>query len=127
VLTRAEGLNGGRIFVQERLHQLAERRQQVEASLERARAAAATLATHEVDEVKVRQMLEDCQAIFGEDLQPYKRKELLTAAMQRIEFSDTVCRAGLKLSPAVLTSDRSNDSDSLPNPGRGASITARNS
>ncbi len=101
VLTKAEGLDGGRIFVQERLHQLAEKRQHVEGNLERLRAESANLATYEVDEAKVRRMLQDCAAVFGEDMQPFKRKELLRAAIHRIEFSDTICRAGLRLTPCA--------------------------
>ncbi len=125
VLTRAEGIEGGRVFVEERLKQLADRRRHLESELERLRIEAAELDSYAVDEVRVRRMLEGCQAIFGEDMQPYKRRELLRAAIQRIEFSDTICRTGLKLSPALLDSPRSTGTDTFPNLTRGASITAR--
>lgn len=122
VLTRGEGLDGGRVFVQERLKQLADRRHQVESELERLRIEQADLSSHEVDEAAVRRMLQECQAVFGEDMQPYKRRELLYAAMQRIEFSDTICRAGLKLSPALLDSDRSSETDTTPDSTWGANL-----
>jgi site-specific DNA recombinase len=122
ILTRAEGVEGGRVFVQERLKELADRRRHLEGELERLRVETAELDTYAVDEARVRQMLEGCQAMFGEDMQPYKRRELLRAALQRIEFSDSLCRAGLKLSPALLDSARSSGTDSLPDSTRGASL-----
>lgn len=114
VLTRAEGLDGGRIFVQEHLHQLAERRRHLEGGLERLRAESAHLASYEVDEAKVRRMLQDCEAVFGEDMQPFKCKELLKAAIQRIEFSDTICRAGLRLTPCAPESVTVNQPGHVP-------------
>ena len=119
VLAKAEGLDGGRIFVEERLKELAEKRRYLETELERLRIETAGLNSREINEADVRRMLRGCQATFGEDLQPYKRRELLRSSIELIEFSDTICRAGFKLSSATLNPVRSNDADALPNPVRG--------
>jgi len=122
VLARTDGVEDGRVFIAERLKQLADRRRDLEGTLERLRIEETGLASYTVDETGIQRMLRDCQRMFDDEdeLQPYKRRELLKKAIQRIEFSDAECRAALKLNPALFCSDWSSESDTLPSSARGA-------
>ena len=122
LLGRVEGLEEARIFAQERLGELADKRRHIEAELERIRLQMADLASQEVDEMAIRQMLQDCQVIFTQEMQPFKRKELLKAAIQRLELSDKECRAAVKLGSATLSPGRSSGANSFPHMGRGATL-----
>jgi len=109
LLERGDSLSGGRLFVQERLEQLSKQRQLLEAELEKMRLELSEVENCQVDEARIREMLRQTQGVFGEDLKPYKRKEILRTAIQRIEFSDSICEAGIKLTLAGLDSSRSPD------------------
>ncbi len=125
LLGKVEGLEEARIFAQERLRELADKRRHIEAELERIRLQMADLTSQEVDEIAIRRMLQDCQVIFTQEMQPFKRKELLRASIQRIELSDKECRAAVKLGSATLSSDRLSGANSFPHTDRGATYWGR--
>jgi len=116
ILQRADSLASGKVFAQERLEQLAEQRRHIESRLAKTRQELIEVENCQVDENRVRKMLTETQSIFGEDLQPYKRKQLLRSALQRVELSDQTCQAGIKLSPAVLGSSPWNEPDAFAAP-----------
>ncbi len=123
VLTKADLLNGGRIFAEERLKELAERRRGLETELGQLSGDISAADGDEVDEQAVRHMLDDCHNAFGEERPPYQRRELLRHIFEYLAISDTLCCVGIRLKPAILNSGWFEGATTFPKVERGAKIS----
>jgi hypothetical protein len=119
VLAKVDLLNGGRVFAEERLKELSDRRRGLETELGQLGGEISAADGYEVDEGAVRGMLQDCHNAFGEERPPYQRRELLRRVLERLEISDTICRAGIRLKPSILNSGRSDNLTPFPDAVRG--------
>jgi septal ring factor EnvC (AmiA/AmiB activator) len=113
-----------KVFVDEQLQKLADSRRQLEEDLGRLRSELNAIQNKEMNVEGVQQLLQNTgEAILG-DLKPYKRKELLVAAVKRFEISDEVCRAEVNLTSTTPDSEWSRDQCALPQPAGGANTSS---
>ena len=120
LIVKGDLLNGGKVFIQEELNRLSDRRSQLEARLAERRQCLDMRQRSEMTEDSVKTLLGEGQTIFGETLKPYKRKELMKRVVNRIEISDACVRAGIKVGNALQYQHWSSASDAVPQQSRGA-------
>ena len=119
VLNKEEWAGKGKVFVQEELEKLSQRRKALEDELAQIRCEVESVGTREFDSGIIKGFIQRSQGAFVEELKPYKRKELLNLTIRRLEFDDTECRAAVNLSNAFPHLDRSTEQDLSPQSTRG--------
>lgn len=84
-------------FVKDRLSILVDQRSAVEKGLATLSQMVDDIEQRTIDRTLVEKLLKSFDEVFGEDLKPYQRRELLQRVLQRIQVSDREIRAAVKV------------------------------
>ncbi len=120
LLSENDWRGGGKIFVDEQLQRLAENRKRLDEELGKLRSELTSIKNNELATQEVEKLLQDASDAILNDLKPYKRKDLLSAAVQRFEISEDICKAEIKLGSATLDSGWSNGQTAFAQASGGA-------
>jgi len=93
--------SGGSVFIAEKLDDLADRRQGMQAAIDELQVSIGQIQRQAVDETIIRQALAHISEVY-ECLPPYRRKDLIRLVLEHAEVSETELRLAIKGRPPTV-------------------------